>query len=36
MDFYLIQGWSTPRFGGQFTGAACPVKPENIERQLKG
>jgi len=36
MDFYLIQEWSMPRFAGQFTGAAWPVKPENIERRLKG
>ncbi|EPL14004.1 hypothetical protein H098_16465 [Pseudomonas fluorescens FH5] len=36
MDFYLVQGWSAPRFARQFTAATWPVKPENIERRLKG
>jgi hypothetical protein len=36
MDFYLIQGWSTPFFGAEFTAATAAVKPENRESQLKG
>jgi hypothetical protein len=36
MDLYLIQGWSTPFFGAEFTAATATVKPENRERLLKG
>jgi len=36
MDLYLIQEWSAPHFDREFTGATLAVKPENIERQLKG
>jgi hypothetical protein len=36
MDLYLIQGWSTPFFGAEFTAASAAVKPENIESLLKG
>jgi hypothetical protein len=36
MDFYLVQGWPTPRFAAEFTAATAAVKPENRESQLKG
>jgi hypothetical protein len=36
MDLYLIQGWSTPFFGAEFTAASVAVKPEKRESQLKG
>jgi hypothetical protein len=40
MDFYLIQGWSTPFFGAEFTAASAAVKPEKPrkpdERLAKG
>jgi hypothetical protein len=36
MDLYLIQGWSTPFFGAEFTAASAAVKPENTESLLKG
>jgi hypothetical protein len=36
MDFHLIQGWSTPFFGAEFTAATAAVKTGNRESQLKG
>jgi hypothetical protein len=40
MDSYLVKGWPMPpsvyQLAAQFTAAACAVKPENIERTLKG
>jgi hypothetical protein len=36
MDLYLIQGWSMPFFGAEFTAATAAVKPENRESILKG
>jgi hypothetical protein len=36
MDLFLIQGWSTPFFGAEFTAATAAVKPENRESLLKG
>jgi hypothetical protein len=36
MDFYLIQGWSTPFFGAEFTAGSLAVKQQNGENTLKG
>jgi hypothetical protein len=35
MDFFLVQGWSTPLFGAEFTAASVAVKPENRENPRK-